>query len=365
MRIAQIAPLYEATPPLKYGGTERVVSYLTEELVRQGHEVTLFASGDSITNAELISCSPKSLRTDNSCIDPLARHYVMLQKVAEQSERFDMLHFHIDYLHFPFSVNNNYKHLSTLHGRLDLPDLKPLYEQFSYVPVVSISDHQRKPLPFAGWVETVYHGIPADLHTIGNGGGNYLAFLGRISPEKRVDRAIEIAKRVGMKIKIAAKIDKVDEEYFNKNIFPLLDHPLVEFIGEITEIEKRNFLRDAVALLFPIDWPEPFGMVMIESMAAGTPVIAFNKGSVPEIIDNGLTGFIVENVDDAVKAVNALPTLSRAECRKVFEHRFSAERMANQYLSIYCRLIENKNPINRTNQQQILNSLKSNINVCG
>lgn len=358
MKIAQIAPLYEATPPLKYGGTERVVSYLTEELVRKGHEVTLFASGDSVTSAELIAACPKSLRCDSTCIDPLARHYAMLQEVFEQSERFDIIHFHVDYLHFPFSVNSNYKHLSTLHGRLDLPDLKPLYEKFSQVPLVSISDHQRKPLPFVNWIETVYHGVPSNQYSVGTGEGNYLAFIGRISPEKRVDRAIEIAKKVGMKIKIAAKIDRVDVEYFNRCISGLLDHPLVEFIGEITEIEKKSFLGNASALLFPIDWPEPFGMVMIESMAAGTPVIAFNRGSVSEIIDNGITGYIVDSIDGAVRAINNLHTLSRSECRKVFEHRFTAERMANQYFNIYCSLTDHKKALQTT---KIINSVKSNI----
>ncbi|MCO4294644.1 glycosyltransferase family 4 protein [Solitalea sp. MAHUQ-68] len=358
MRIAQIAPLYESTPPQFYGGTERVVSYLTEEFVKQGHDVTLFASGDSITNAKLIKGSPKALRLDIGCIDPLAHHFVMLQKVFEMADQFDVLHFHIDYLHFPFSIRSDYCHITTLHGRLDLPDLQPLYSTFDKVPVVSISNHQRKPLLQANWVDTVYHGIPHDLYSLNSGEGHYLAFLGRVSPEKRLDKAIEIAKAVGMRLKIAAKIDKVDIEYFNHHIRHMLDHPLIEFIGEIGETEKKIFLGNAAALLFPIDWPEPFGMVMIEAMANGTPIIAFNKGSVPEIIDHGVTGFIVSNEQEAIEAVYNLPLIDRAECRRVFEHRFGADVMARNYIKVYERVAEDhctqKNRARKTSIKEII-----------
>ncbi|POY37320.1 glycosyl transferase [Solitalea longa] len=364
MRIAQVAPLYEATPPKKYGGTERIVSYLTEELVNQGHNVTLFATGDSETSAELVSFSKQGLRSEKNCFDPLARHYAMMHDVAKRANEFDIIHFHIDYLHFPFSASNSYNHVTTLHGRLDLPDLPILYDRYSDVPLVSISNNQRKPLPNVNWMGTVYHGIPANLHQLNSQEGTYLAFLGRISPEKRVDRAIEIAIKVGAKIKIAAKIDKVDEEYFKTHIARLLDHPLVEFIGEIDEIEKKSFLANATALLFPIDWPEPFGMVMIEAMANGTPVIAFNRGSVPEIIDNGLTGYIVNDIQDAIKAVNNISMISRTECRRVFEQRFTVERMAKRYLEIYSKLIEN--PITgRNNHHNGVTHNKPSIKMIG
>lgn len=338
MRIAQVPPLYESVPPKLYGGTERVVSYLTEELVKQGHEVTLFGTKDSVTSANLFPVCNQATRLNSCCKDPLAWHIYQLQLVLDHSGEFDIIHFHTDYLHYPVSNQNGYKHVTTLHGRLDLEELRLLYSRFHNVPIVSISDSQRKPLPHALWVGTVYHGLPRDLYEQGEGNGGYLAFIGRISPEKRPDRAIEIAKKSGIKLKIAAKVDKADQNYFDQIIKPLLDHPLIEFIGEIGEDKKGEFLGNAMALLFPIDWPEPFGMVMIEAMANGTPVIAFNHGSVPEIIEHQRTGFIVSNIEQAVKAVEKVPLLSRSVIRKVFEHSFTSAVMAKNYVHIYERL---------------------------
>ena len=339
MRIAQVGPLYESVPPKLYGGTERIVSYLTEELVNQGHEVTLFASGDSVTAAQLVAACPESLRLNKQCIDSLAHHVVMLEEVFQQANKFVIVHFHIDYLHFPLSSRHNLHHVTTLHGRLDLPDLIPLYQRFPTMPVVSISNAQRKPLEWINWQGTVYHGLPQSLYNFHEVPGKYLAFLGRISPEKRVDRAIEIAKRLGMELKIAAKVDPVDREYFQAIIKPLLNDSLVEYVGEITEHEKDAFLGHAYALLFPIDWQEPFGLVMIEAMATGTPVIAFPCGSVPEVLDDGVTGFIVKDSDEAVKVVDQVSSLSRQKCRLKFEERFTAARMAEDYVAIYNRLI--------------------------
>lgn len=340
MRIAQVAPLYESVPPKYYGGTERVVSYLTEELVRQGHEVTLFASGDSVTKARLVAPCRRSLRLDKQCLDQLAHHVLMLEHVFKDPTRFDIIHFHVDYLHFPLSRRHTTPHVTTLHGRLDIPDLVPLYQEFTDMPVVSISNAQREPLPWLNWQGTVYHGLPEDLYTFRPEHGSYLAFLGRISPEKRVDRAIEIAKRLDMPIKIAAKVDAVDRDYFEDVVEPLLKDPRVEYIGEIGEGEKNEFLGNAYALLFPIDWPEPFGLVMIEAMACGTPVIAYRRGSVPEVIEEGVTGFIVHALEDAAQAAERIPTLSRQRCRQLFEERFSATRMARDYLAIYRKLVE-------------------------
>src|SRR5438093_7967236 len=300
MRIAQVAPLYESVPPKYYGGTERVVSYLTEELVRQGHEVTLFASGDSETKAHLVAACRRSLRMDKHCVDRLAHHMLMLEHVVQRAAEFDIVHFHTDYLHFPLSRRDRITHVTTLHGRLDVPDLVPLYQEFREMPVISISNGQRQPLPRAHWQATVYHGLPAEKYRSRAEPGRYLAFLGRISPEKRVDRAIEIAKQVGMPLKIAAKVDRVDKDYFDWIIAPLLRNSLVEFVGEIGEGEKDEFLGNAYALLFPIDWPEPFGLVMIEAMACGTPVIAYRGGAVPEALDEGVTGFIVHSLEDAM-----------------------------------------------------------------
>jgi glycosyltransferase involved in cell wall biosynthesis len=342
MKIAQVAPLYESVPPKYYGGTERVVSYLTEELLKRGHEVTLFASGDSVTKAHLVAPCRRSLRLDKHCVDQLAHHVLMLEMVFSEPDRFDIIHFHIDYLHFLLSRRYKVPHLTTLHGRLDIPDLVPLYQEFRDMPVVSISNAQREPLPWLNWLGTVYHGLPEDLYNFREKPGDYLAFLGRIAPEKRVDRAIEIAKRIGMPIKIAAKVDKVDKDYFEDVVEPLLRNPLVEYVGEIGEGEKDEFLGNAYALLFPINWPEPFGLVMIEAMACGTPVIAYRRGSVPEVMEEGATGFIVQGLEDAIEAVHRIPTLSRKRCREVFEERFSASRMARDYLTLYQQVIERK-----------------------
>jgi glycosyltransferase involved in cell wall biosynthesis len=342
MRIAQVAPLYESVPPKYYGGTERVVSYLTEELVRQGHEVTLFASGDSETKARLVAACQRSLRLDKHCIDHLAHHIVMLERVFQEAPEFDIVHFHVDYLHFSMSRRQQITHVTTLHGRLDIPDLFPLYQEFRDMPVISISNVQREPLPWANWQATVYHGLPADLYRFRAQPGSYLAFLGRISPEKRVDRAIEIARRVQIPLKIAAKVDRVDRKYFKSVIEPLLRDSLVEVVGEIGDREKDEFLGNAYALLVPIDWPEPFGLVMIEAMACGTPVIAYRGGAVPEIMEEGHTGFIVEELEDAVEAARRIPKLSRTRCREVFEQRFTASRMANDYVRAYERLINSK-----------------------
>jgi glycosyltransferase involved in cell wall biosynthesis len=342
MRIAQVAPLYESVPPKYYGGTERVVSYLTEELVRQGHEVTLFASGDSETRAHLVACSRRSLRLDKHCQDQMAHHIVMLERVFQRVAEFDVVHFHVDYLHFPLSRRQAIAQVTTLHGRLDIPDLVPLYHCFPEMPIISISNAQREPLSWANWQGTVYHGLPADLYRFRPEAGEYFAFLGRISPEKRVDRAVEIARRLGRPLRIAAKVDRVDREYFQSVVEPLLRDPLIDFVGEIGEGEKDEFLGNAYALLFPIDWPEPFGLVMIEAMACGTPVIAYANGAVPEIMEPGHTGFIVEELADAVEAARRIPELSRARCREVFDTRFTAERMARDYVGIYERIIRQR-----------------------
>jgi glycosyltransferase involved in cell wall biosynthesis len=338
MRIAQVAPLFESVPPRFYGGTERVVSWLTEEFVRQGHDVTLFASGDSLTNARLMPVCSRALRLDSHCIDPLAHHIQLVERVLQKKDKFDIIHFHIDYLHFPLSRRESLQHITTLHGRLDIPDLIPLYREFSEMPVVSISDAQRSPLSWINWQGTVHHGMPADLFTPHLENGKYLAFLGRISPEKGVDRTIEIALRAEMPLKIAAKVDRSDKEYFEHCIKPLLDTELVEFIGEISDLEKNEFLGNATALLFPINWLEPFGIVLIESLACGLPVIAYPRGSVPEIIEDRVSGLLVNNVEEAAKAVANISKIDRKACRRAFERRFTSKRMANDYLSIYQRI---------------------------
>jgi glycosyltransferase involved in cell wall biosynthesis len=338
MKIAQIAPLSERCPPRLYGGTERIVSYLTEELVRQGHDVTLFASGDSRTAARLVRCSDMALRLNPAVRNHLLYHVVMLDEVLKRADEFDVLHFHIDHLHFPLVRAFAQRTVTTLHGRLDLPDLRPFHAAFPEMPLVSISREQRRWLPRQlKWVGNVYHGLPADsLPFTSSSDGEYLAFLGRISPEKRPDRAIEIATRAGLPLRIAAKVDPVDQAYWDQVIAPMIkSHPNVEFIGEIDQARKADFLSCARALLFPIDWPEPFGLVMIEAMACGTPVIAFRAGSVPEVVDDGVTGFIVDDVEGAVAAVARLRELDRNRVRAIFERRFTVERMADDYLLIY------------------------------
>jgi glycosyltransferase involved in cell wall biosynthesis len=336
LRIAQVAPLYESVPPRLYGGTERVVSYLTEDLVRQGHAVTLFASGDSVTAAELIAVCDGAIRLDPAHPDPYALHALMLERVCRHASSFDVIHFHTDGLHLPLARRcPKLCSVTTLHGRLDTPGLAALYEEFSEQPLISISNAQRSPMPDANWIATVYHGLPPELHAVTEAPGRYLAFLGRIAPEKGVERAVDIARRSEIPLKIAAKIDRADQEYFDTKIAGLIGGSLVDFIGEITEVEKTRFLGDAIALLFPIDWPEPFGLTMIESMACGTPVIGFRRGSVPEIIDDGVTGFIVEDVDAAVSCVERARALSRKRCRERFEQRFQVAHMSQAYCDVY------------------------------
>ncbi len=338
MKIAQIAPLIERVPPLLYGGTERVVAFLTDELVRLGHDVTLFASGDSQTAARLISVWPRALRLEGDCRDALAPHVLMLEEVAKRADEFDILHFHISQFHFPLVRRLSVAHVTTLHGRLDFPELVPLYREFTDVPLVSISDAQRQPLPVAGWTRTIYHGLPSTLLPFHPGPGRYLAFLGRIAREKRVDRAIEIATACGLPLRIAAKVDPADREYFEREIRHLLDNPLVDFIGEIGEHQKGEFLGGASALLFPIDWPEPFGLVMIEALACGVPVVAFRGGSVDEVIDHGVTGFVVDTLEEAIDATRKVHRLDRRCCRAVFEQRFSVRRMTHDYINLYQEL---------------------------
>ncbi|MCK1591060.1 glycosyltransferase family 4 protein [Bradyrhizobium sp. 169] len=339
MRIAQIAPLFESVPPRLYGGTERVVHYLTEELVKQGHQVTLFASGDSITSAELVPCTPRALRLDPDVRDSVPHQMLQLDKVRERADDFDVLHFHTDYLHFPLFRAEAGRTLTTLHGRQDLADHLPFYAHFAKMPLVSISDAQRAPLPRANLVATVYHGVPLDLHTPTFAPRDcYLAFLGRISPEKGPDRAIAIARAAGIPLKIAAKVDKADEAYFRELVAPMLNGPGVEFIGEINESEKTEFLGQAAALLFPIDWPEPFGLVLIEAMACGTPVLAFRRGSVPEIVEDRHTGRVVSTMEEAVQAIPDVLALDRRSVRARFEERFSASRMATDYLRLYQKM---------------------------
>ncbi|ABA03593.1 glycosyl transferase, group 1 [Nitrobacter winogradskyi Nb-255] len=342
MRIAQVAPLTEAVPPKLYGGTERVVHWLTEELVALGHDVTLFASGDSLTSARLDATWPRALRLDGAVRDPNALHMVMLERVRRKcdDEEFDFLHFHLDYYPFSLFSRQPTPFLTTLHGRLDLPELQPVFNAFSSIPLISISNAQRRPAPQARWLRTVYHGLPEKLLTPRPVKPSYLAVLGRIAPEKGVDRAIRIALRCGIPLKIAAKVDRADQDYYDECIRPMMDHPLVEYIGEISDHEKPDFLSGAIGLLVPIAWPEPFGLVMIEAMACGTPVIAYNRGSVAEIITDGRTGFIVEDEISAVAAVHSLTTLDRGAIRAEFEARFTARRMALDYLDSYRNLIE-------------------------
>jgi len=338
MKIAQIAPLVESVPPTLYGGTERVVSWLTEELVRQGHDVTLFASGDSQTSARLEPVVPRSLRLQG-VHNSLPYNIIMLDRVASRQHEFDVLHFHIDFFHYPLFRGMAHRTLTTLHGRQDLPEMPDIYRAFPHMPLVSISDHQRKPVPPVNWRGTVPHGLPQNMYRLGRGSGDYLAFLGRICPDKGILPAIEIARLAGMKLKVAAKVDPADQEYFNEEVEPVLQaSPHVEFIGEINDSQKQEFLGQAKALLFPISWPEPFGLVMIESMACGTPVIAFNCGSVSEVMADGVTGFVVDSVKGAADAVSRLDLLPRRVIRACFEKRFSVEAMARAYVKIYQNL---------------------------
>jgi glycosyltransferase involved in cell wall biosynthesis len=345
MHIAQIAPLTEAIPPKLYGGTERVVSWLTEELIALGHEVTLFASGDSQTSAKLEAAWPRALRLDGAVRDPNALHMMMLERVYQRSSDFDVLHFHLDYYPFSLFSRQATPFVTTLHGRLDLPEHQPVFDTFNTVPVVSISNAQRRPLPQAHWVRTVHHGLPERLLVPKPVKPSYFAFLGRIAPEKGIDRAIRIAKHCGMPLKVAAKVDRADQDYYDEQIKPMIDaNSNVEYIGEIADKDKSEFLSGATVLLVPIDWPEPFGLVMIEAMACGTPVIAFNRGSVPEVIDDGLTGFIVEDINGAIGAVDRLDHLSRAKIRAHFEKHFTARRMAQDYLAVYRSLADRLAP---------------------
>ncbi len=335
MRIAQVSPLYESVPPALYGGTERVVSYLTEELVRLGHEVTLFASGDSLTRARLEAGCPRAVRLDPHSGDSLALHLRMLGQIYRRAQEFDLIHCHTDYLALPFTCRTTTPTLITLHGRLDIPGLLPLYRDYPEIPLVSISDSQRDPMPLSNWAATVYHGLPPERYRFSPRGGAYLVFLGRIAPEKRPDDAIRVACRAGIPLRIAAKVDRADREYFDTTIRPLLDQPLIEFVGEVNEQQKQELLGNALALLFPIDWPEPFGLVMIEALACGTPVIARCRGSVPEVLRDGVTGLVCDTEAEMVQAVRRVATLDRAACRREFEQRFSAPIMAQNYLKVY------------------------------
>jgi glycosyltransferase involved in cell wall biosynthesis len=346
MRIAQVAPLFESVPPRLYGGTERVVSYLTEELVRQGHEVTLFASGDSETSARLVPGCPRALWQAPDCRETLPHHVRLVEQVAVEAHHFDLIHFHLDYVHFPALGRLPCPTVTTLHGRLHPPDQGAFFEAYSEAPLVSISDDQRRPIPGANWQGTVHHGMPLDVHTFREAPGSYLAYLGRISPEKGLDKAIEIARRAGMPLRVAAKIYPEEQSYYETEIEPLLRaSPWVEFVGEVGGAAKDAFLGNAHALLFPIDWAEPFGLVMIEAMACGTPIIAFRRGSVQEVMVQGVTGFVVEDVPEAVEALDRVPTLDRRACRHVFEDRYSSARMARDYLRVYRRLVGGPRPI--------------------
>lgn len=344
MRIAQVSPLTEAVPPKLYGGTERVISWLTEELVALGHEVTLFASGDSVTSATLSPMWPRALRLDGSVRDPHALHLTMIEQVCRRASEFDILHFHLDY--YPFSVMSRQPvpFITTLHGRLDLPEHQPVFDTFSSIPLISISNAQRRPVQKAHWIDTIYHGLPENLLTPKLRTPSYLAFLGRISPEKRLDRAIHIAERCGLPIKIAAKVDVTDLDYFRDDIRPLLEKRHVEFIGEISDAEKSDFLSGAIALIVPIDWPEPFGLVIIEAMACGTPVVAYNRGAIPELVEDGVTGFVVEDEISAVGSIHNISSISRAKVRSIFEQRFTSSRMALDYLRAYRNVCQLKRP---------------------
>ncbi len=341
MRIAQVPPLYESVPPRLYGGTERVVSYLTEELIKQGHDVTLFASGDSKTSAKLLPICESSLRLDPRCIDPVALHMLLIEEVLKYQDQFDIIHAHIDYLGFVLARRSRLPVINTLHGRLDLWEREFLFNEFKECPLVSISNAQRSPVPGACWIDTVYHGLPGNLYTFNEKKGAYLVYVGRISREKKVESAIEIAIESGLPLKIAAKVDKQDAFYFENEVKPLLNNPLIEFLGEVNDKEKNRLIGSALAFLHPVDWPEPFGLSLIESMACGTPVIARRRGAIPEVVDHGTTGFIFEEDHEAVNYIRELlPTFSRKGCRNHFEKRFLAERMAGDYLDVYLTVLE-------------------------
>ena len=339
MKIAQVSPLWESVPPKLYGGTERIVSYLTEELVRQGHDVTLFASGDSVTDAKLEAPCHQALRLNTGIFNREAPLISMMEQVFSSAEQFDVIHSHLDFLAFSLSRRSPVPVVTTLHGRLDLPELVPVFRDFSDLPLVSISDSQRRPLPWCNWLGTVYHGLPSNLYTGHPEPGQYLAFLGRISPEKCPDQAIELAKRVGMPLRVAAKVDPADRAYFERVVEPLLDHPLVEFVGEVTDAQKNDFIGNAHALVCPYDWPEPFGLVLIEAMACGTPVLAYRRGSIPEVIEHGVTGLVSENLDEMTAQVEAIPLIDRRQCRQVFDDRFTVEQMVRNYVQLYHHIV--------------------------
>ncbi len=340
MKIAQVAPLWESVPPKLYGGTERIVSYVTEELVHLGHDVTLFASGDSRTAARLEAVCPQALRLNSGIFNRDAPMIMLQERSLGAAGDFDVIHSHLDFLGFPLGRRNAVPVVTTLHGRLDLQELEPVFREYEEMPLVSISDAQRRPLPWANWQATIHHGLPRDLYSFHPQPEGYLAFLGRISPEKRPDQAIEIAKRTGRLLRIAAKVDPADQQYYRSEIEPLLDHPLVEFIGEVSDAEKNDFVGNAAALICPYDWPEPFGLVLIEALACGTPVLAYRRGSIPEIIEDGVTGFVCESLSEMAEAVARIPLIDRARCRAAFETRFTADRMARDYVALYERIIE-------------------------
>jgi glycosyltransferase involved in cell wall biosynthesis len=342
MRIAQVAPLWESVPPKLYGGTERIVSYVTEELVAQGHDVTLFASGDSETAARLEGVCPQALRLNSGIFNRDAPMTMLQERALGAASDFDIIHSHLDFLGFPLGRRNSVPVVTTLHGRLDLPELEPVFREYAEMPLVSISDAQRRPLPWANWHATIHHGLPRDLYTFHPQAEGYLAFLGRISPEKRPDHAIEIAKRTGLRLRIAAKVDPADQQYYRAEIEPLLDHPLIEFIGEISDAEKDEFVGNAMALVCPYDWPEPFGLVLIEALACGTPVLAYRRGSIPEVIDHGITGFVCENLSEMAEAVRRVSLIDRRRCRAAFEEHFTADRMARDYVALYERIVEER-----------------------
>jgi glycosyltransferase involved in cell wall biosynthesis len=342
MKIAQVSPLWESVPPKLYGGTERIVSYITEELVRLGHDVTLFASGDSQTAARLDAVCSHALRLNTGIFNRDAPMTMLQERSLGAAGDFDVIHSHLDFLGFPLARRNPLPVLTTLHGRLDLPELEPVFREYNEMPLVSISDAQRQPLPWANWQATIHHGLPRDLYTFHPQPQGYLAFLGRIAVEKRPDHAIEIAKRSGLPLRIAAKVDPTDLQYYRSEIEPLLDHPLVEFIGEISDAEKNDFIGNAAALVCPYDWPEPFGLVLIEALACGTPVLAYRRGSIPEIIDDGITGFVCESLSEMAEAVERIPLIDRRRCRAAFDERFTADRMARDYVALYERIVEER-----------------------